>query len=205
MKEYKVRLSSIMPDRDLISKKVGRDFIGEAESVLLNLSKIEARGMFIIIDPSEPAFHYGAKVKPAFSKAEKIALFLTTLGEDSKAIIDSYRDDILAYFMADYLASEFADGMAGYMYERIKEYANDSGWGCSNRYSPGYCGWNVKEQGLLFGFFPHNPCGIRLTKSFLMDPVKSVSGAVALGREVLFQEYGCRECDDIYCLYKSKL
>ncbi|MFA6334872.1 MAG: vitamin B12 dependent-methionine synthase activation domain-containing protein [Bacteroidales bacterium] len=205
MFEYKVSLSSIMPDKGEIAQKVGHDFVEEADKVLMRLSSIEAKGAFIIIDPSESGFHYGAKVKSAFSKAERVALFVASLGETSKRIINFYREDPLAYYMADFLASEFAEAMAGYMYGRIKEYALNFDWGCSNRYSPGYCGWSVKEQGILFGFFPKNSCGVRLSESFLMDPVKSVSGAIALGREVRYQEYGCKMCEEKNCLYKSKL
>ncbi|MCK7538940.1 MAG: hypothetical protein MZV63_52410 [Marinilabiliales bacterium] len=46
----------------------------------------------------------------------------------------------------------------------------------TNRFSPGYCGWDVAEQHKLFSFFKDNFCGITLTESALMNPVKSVSG-----------------------------
>lgn len=202
--EFRVSLASIILNREKIKKKLGADFMEEADRVRVKLSSIEAAGAFVTIDPAESVFQYGAIVGSAFLKAEKIALFVTTLGMESKRIINSYLEDPLTYYIADFLASEFAEGMSAYMYQRIKEYADRLGFVCSNRYSPGYCGWNVGEQGHLFRYFPENPCGIGLTDSFLMDPVKSVSGAVALGHEVKYEEYGCSECDEKNCLYKSK-
>ncbi|EKD31769.1 MAG: hypothetical protein ACD_77C00254G0001 [uncultured bacterium] len=105
--------------------------------------------------------------------------------------------------MLDFLASQYADAVADYMSERINEYAIRASMGVSNRYSPGYCGWNVREQKMLFDFFPAKHCGITLTESCLMDPVKSVSGALAIGKDVIFKEYGCNSCNVKNCIHKS--
>lgn len=203
--EYKVKLSSIKLDKEGIGKKIGCDFVGEADSLLHHFANVEAKGAFLIIEPSESNFCFGKKVDSVFLKAQKIALFLTSLGDTSLSIINSSKADPLAYYLSDFLASQYADLMAEYMHDRVKDYATSASYCFSNRYSPGYCGWNVREQKKLFGFFPENPCGIRLTESFLMDPVKSVSGAVALGSDVIYQDYGCKMCKEINCLYKSKL
>ncbi len=202
--EYSVRLSTILPDREGIASHIGKEFINHTDELLVQLSAIEAKGAFTVIQTEESDFSFGRQIAPIFARAEKIALFIATLGEESKEIIASKKSDILEYYLVDFLASQFAEEMAGYMHERIKKYADESLIGYSNRYSPGYCGWNVKEQVKLFGFFSKNRCGIRLTDSCLMDPVKSVSGAVALGKMVKYQEYGCKKCGEKNCLYKSK-
>ena len=41
----------------------------------------------------------------------------------------------------------------------------------TNRFSPGYCGWHVNEQKLLFSLLPDNVCGITLNSSALMYPI----------------------------------
>jgi hypothetical protein len=64
----------------------------------------------------------------------------------------------------------------------------------TNRFSPGYCGWNVKDQFTLFSFFPEKFCGIELTDSALMVPVKSVSGIIGLGENVQKKAYPCDVC-----------
>ena len=48
-------------------------------------------------------------------------------------------------------------------------------------YSPGYCGWHVSGQGRLFGALCPEEIGIRLNASFLMQPLKSVSGVLVAG------------------------
>jgi cobalamin-dependent methionine synthase I len=78
-----------------------------------------------------------------------------------------------------------------------------SGNRITNRYSPGYCGWQVVEQHKLFQLIPDNFCGIRLTESALMDPVKSVSGIIGIGEKVKINPYTCRMCDMPDCVYRK--
>ena len=70
-------------------------------------------------------------------------------------------------------------------------------------YSPGYCGWRVTEQHLLFGMLPDRPCGIELTESSLMYPIKSVSGIIGIGSRVERKPYGCAICRNTAC-YKRR-
>ncbi len=74
----------------------------------------------------------------------------------------------------------------------------------TNRYSPGYCGWSVAEQGMLFSFLPKNFCDIRLTESSLMIPLKSVSGIIGIGKELRRKGYKCDFCDIANCLRSNK-
>ncbi|MFR2061496.1 MAG: vitamin B12 dependent-methionine synthase activation domain-containing protein [Alistipes sp.] len=71
-------------------------------------------------------------------------------------------------------------------------------------YSPGYCGWRVTEQHLLFGMLPDRPCGIELTESSLMYPIKSVSGIIGIGSRVERKPYGCTICRNTAC-YKRRI
>jgi hypothetical protein len=48
-------------------------------------------------------------------------------------------------------------------------------------YSPGYCGWHISAQRALFGFLRPEQIGITLRESFLMEPLKSISGALIAG------------------------
>ena len=203
--QYNVKISELKRDLNEIEISIINDFPDQIELLSNLLKPISAKGEFTIIVIGDASFYFGSKIKPIFSKAEKIVLFVSTLGEESKQIIDSYKTDPFAYYVIDFLASQYADAMADFMHQRVKEYATGISMGFSNRYSPGYCGWNVREQEKLFGYFRKNPCGISLNDSFLMSPIKSVSGAVAIGNGVKYLEYGCDKCKEISCLYKSKL
>ncbi len=75
----------------------------------------------------------------------------------------------------------------------------------TNRFSPGYCGWHVREQQLLFSIFPlDHPCGVHLTNSSLMLPIKSVSGVIGIGENVKKLEYTCGLCNFAKCYKRRK-
>ena len=60
------------------------------------------------------------------------------------------------------------------------------------------------QQKKLFPLFPSaEPCGIRLTDSSLMLPIKSVSGVIGLGEDVRKLEYTCGLCTYDRC-YRRK-
>ena len=77
--------------------------------------------------------------------------------------------------------------------------------GCNitNRYSPGYCGWDVAQQKELFSLFTSVFDFVRLGDSCLMNPIKSVSGIIGIGKDVKYNNYTCRICDSHNCLYKN--
>jgi hypothetical protein len=85
----------------------------------------------------------------------------------------------------------------------LEKNMRDSGKKITNRYSPGYCGWDVTEQHKLFQLMPENYCGIKLTPSALMDPVKSISGIIGIGENVKNNPYTCRLCNQNDCVYRG--
>jgi hypothetical protein len=62
----------------------------------------------------------------------------------------------------------------------------------------------VADQHKLFSFFPENCCGVSLTESALMHPIKSVSGIIGLGKEVRYREYTCNLCGLAECFYRNR-
>ena len=71
------------------------------------------------------------------------------------------------------------------------------------RYSPGYCGWHVSGQRALFDELKPGDIGLGLTDSFVMDPVKSVSGVIVVGAPGIHHfkpDFDfCRACTDRTC------
>ncbi len=72
----------------------------------------------------------------------------------------------------------------------------------TNRYSPGYCNWPLKDQRPLFAFVGENPTGIALSESCLMHPIKSVSGVIGIGTKARRRAYGCVICQNKTCIYR---
>lgn len=130
-----------------------------------------------------------------------LAVFAATVGRPFDDWIREHfdRNDLVGGFVIDSLGSVIAEAAADWIERRIIGAASDRGLWCTNRFSPGYCGWPVDEQHDLFSFLPAGFCGIALTPTALMVPMKSVSGVIGVGSDVERKEYACRICDDEDC------
>ncbi|WP_291125402.1 vitamin B12 dependent-methionine synthase activation domain-containing protein [Dysgonomonas sp. UBA7698] len=157
----------------------------------------------IIID--DVNFKTGKVIASYLDKAEAIAFFIATAGlEFDNWLKDLHRqNDVWNMFLADAIGSEIAEATARAVSKELEKFAKSRNQNISNSYSPGYCGWIVKEQQKLFSLFPTEPCGVKLTDSSLMLPIKSVSGIIALGTQQEKKIYGCDICNMKSC-YKKR-
>ena len=137
--------------------------------------------------------------------SEQIAVFVCTAGEQisqwSKQMIPV---DPLKGFIADILGSVVVETAIDRIQKTLSEDMEQAGLKITNRYSPGYCGWFVAEQQKLFSILPKDICGIHLTDSSLMIPIKSVSGFIGIGAKVHFNPYTCQLCEAIHCVYRHR-
>ena len=153
-----------------------------------------------------PSFEIGNIIERQLRGSEAYTLFICTSGAEYEAYQQRLKaeDDMVRVFIADALGSVIAEKTADQMELAVQENINKLGWHHTNRFSPGYCGWHVSQQQLLFPLFEGNTCGVTLTDSSLMVPIKSVSGIMGIGKEVRKLEYTCGLCDFEKC-YKRKL
>ena len=158
----------------------------------------------IIIDSIE--FHTEKIIAHSLKGISEASLFVGTVGNELSVWMKEKQrqNDFLVEFIVDLIGSEIAESIAEWTYNKINSEAIVRGMKCSNRYSPGYCGWDVQEQKKLFNYFPKNFCNISLTKSALMNPLKSVSGIVGIGANISYEEYPCETCRVQYCYKNSK-
>jgi hypothetical protein len=137
-------------------------------------------------------------------KSESAAIFLCTAGEEigkmSRWAMKS--GDLLEGYIYDVVGSEIVEAAVDLMQNDLEKSIASSGNKITNRFSPGYCGWDVSEQQKLFQLLPGTYCGIRLTDSSLMDPEKSVSGIIGIGKNVRHLPYTCNICDMKDCIYR---
>jgi len=192
------------------------ELIREVSQELIHLG--EARAEYIIFDQvrcdrvSKTVEVEGVvfNVKPIiFSQvkaAAAAALFICTAGQEVgvRSRRSMSEGDLLRGYVYDVIGSEIAENAAERMQDSLRAAAAATGMNITNRFSPGYCGWDVAEQHKLFSFFPDNWCGITLTDSALMNPVKSVSGIIGIGRDVRYAPYQCHRCDDKNCIYRGR-
>ena len=152
-----------------------------------------------------PDFSIGKIIEHQLKSAEAYALFICTAGTEYEEYQKRLKEegDMVRVFIADALGSVVAEKTADCMEKALQESIDKLGWNHTNRFSPGYCGWHVSEQQLLFPLFGGDTCGVSLTESSLMMPIKSVSGIIGLGPQVRHLDYTCGLCDFKQC-YKRK-
>ncbi len=124
-----------------------------------------------------------------FAQADRLALFAVTLGEAiGGGIKECFESkDFAVGAMLDSAASAATDKLAEVAERRFREKHLRGGQAAAGagvlRYSPGYCGWHVSGQKKLFEFLQPGRIGIALRDSYLMEPLKSVSGVIIAGRK----------------------
>jgi hypothetical protein len=177
---------------------------------------IKASGGYRIVDDIEwlesgirvkdTLFETGKIIAKPFRKAEKMVVFACTAGPGVREAYNTFmaEGDALKAFITDMLGTVAVEKAMDNIHEQLRDSLKPDGLHCSNRYSPGYCGWSVEEQQKLWQFLPENYCGIRLTESSLMLPIKSVSGIIAVGAEVRKNPYSCAICSLDQCIYRRR-
>jgi hypothetical protein len=139
-------------------------------------------------------------------ESEGVVIFVCTLGSKYDDWCRQFKEDdeMLQIFAADVLGSELVESATDILESIIRNDISKKNFKCSNRYSPGYCDWNVVEQHKLFSLLPDNFCNIKLTKSALMIPIKSVSGIIGFGSSMKKAEYTCKICTMENCYMRQR-
>jgi len=179
--------------------------IRETEAVADEVSRwLKARFCYFVTR-DRGDFQLGRIIERQLAGAEAYAFFVCTAGTEYEAYQQrlTQEGDMVRLFIADALGSVIAERCADLMEQSLQESVDKLQWHHTNRFSPGYCGWHVSQQQRLFPLFGGHTCGITLTDSSLMVPIKSVSGIVGLGRNVRRLDYTCGLCNFEKC-YKRK-
>lgn len=161
-----------------------------------------------ILTVGDTVFSIGKTIARQLRGSEAFAFFAATAGNEFETFQHTLQqeDDMVKVYIADSLGSIIAEKAADCMETALADFIEEKGWKHTNRYSPGYCGWHVSEQQKLFSLFPvAAPCGIQLTDSSLMIPIKSVSGVIGIGSNVRKLDYTCGLCTYENCFRKKTL
>jgi hypothetical protein len=185
-------------------KEVGSIVRIKAEYAVFDAVKFNDPDKSVRID--DVVFDLKKIVFGQIKRADAIAIFLCTAGREigDRSRIAMKEGDLLTGYIYDVIGSEIVEAASDLVQADLEHEMLMVGRKITNRYSPGYCGWNVEEQHKLFSFFTDNYCGISLTPSALMDPVKSVSGFIGIGEHVRYNPYTCRLCDMKDCIYRNR-
>ncbi len=164
---------------------------------------ISFRKNILIIDNTE--FNLGPIIYRDLKNVKDIIIFVCTIGKEIEDYVTTLvsAGDTISAFILDRIASELVELTADMLEVKIQNDLNEINFNLTNRYSPGYCGWSVSEQQKLFSLLPESFCGIHLTESSLMLPIKSVSGIYGADLNLIKKDYHCEICDDEFC-YRRK-
>jgi hypothetical protein len=171
----------------------------------LIMDQVEIRDKsHILVDGLE--FHPTRAIAHQVRASEKLAFFMITAGDGitTWSQKELTRGDPMAGYIIDLIGSEIVVAALDRMQDDLAGKMKSAGFNITNRYSPGDCGWPVTDQQKLFSFFPENFCGISLSESSLMHPIKSVSGIIGIGKDVRKTAYACDLCEMEACLYRYR-
>ncbi|MBN1559414.1 5-methyltetrahydrofolate--homocysteine methyltransferase [candidate division KSB1 bacterium] len=170
-----------------------------------HISEIEWRETDLCLGRDKMALATGKIIADELQRAESVALFACTIGTGletwSKRLMND--GDFFAGYLVDAVASLTVESAMQKIQDYLEREQQDKGLRISNCYSPGNCGWPVTEQHKLFSLLPDNFCGITLTDSSLMLPIKSVSGIIGIG-PAMRKVNTCQFCDMKRCVYRRR-
>ena len=169
---------------------------------LFELEALEADGIRI----GGQYFRTGPIISRQLEGAEQAAVMVCTIGaapEARSAQMIKEKEPVLG-FIADTAASVLAEQAAETVHQHLALKLAAEGLGVTNRFSPGYCGWDVQEQHKLFRLLPEAFCCVRLQGSAFMQPRKSISAIIGIGRGLQRAAYACAACADAQCTYRKK-
>ncbi len=149
-------------------------------------------------------FEVGVQVCGYLKEATEAALFLCTAGAlfSDEAHALNAQGEFLEAYIIDAIGSLTVERAMDKIHKALEEEQAARGMKITNRYSPGYCTWPLKDPRPLFAFVGENPTGIALSESCLMHPIKSVSGVIGIGTKARRRAYGCVICQNKTCIYR---
>jgi hypothetical protein len=181
-----------MPSKNAIPENV-KQLLKKAKEIFLERSQ----PVFLFAEITVPEFetvYFGEgqneKITPVdqiFKKADSLALFTLTIGEKISSEIEKLfkTSEFALGGVLDAVASagtdKTADCMESHYFKLLKKKGKVKPKAVIARYSPGYCGWHMSGQKKLFEFLHPQDIGITLLDSYLMRPLKSISGVMVVG------------------------
>lgn len=225
-KIFEIKVNDIKLDRDAVLKTQGISTDRELSQKVGTLFNRAIRLFFefshpkgIISEISIPEFEVvylgeglNEKRTPLdeiFRKSNNLALFAVTVGEKLwQKINELFKSNEFALgSILDSVASEGTEKVADIVENHFSELLAKSDEITSStgilRYSPGYCGWHMSGQKKLFEFLHPEDIGVTLLDSYLMKPLKSVSGVIVIGEKEIhnfIDSYAfCSQCKTHFC------
>ena len=148
----------------------------------------------------------GEDIRKVIEKSEKVVLIAATLGiyVDKlirKAQITDMAQAVVIDAMASVAIEQFMDKIE---LELSKRY---SGYYFTNRFSPGYGDYPLEKQKEIIKLLnTEKKLGLNLTESLMLNPTKSVTAVIGMGKEEIKEKSSCTSkcsrCKNKNCPYR---
>ena len=160
---------------------------------------------FTEIPKDSPALG-GEDIRKVIEKSEKVVLIAATLGIYVDKLIRKWQiTDMAQAVVIDSMASvaieQFMDKIE---LELSKRY---SGYYFTNRFSPGYGDYPLEKQKEIIKLLnTEKKLGLNLTESLMLNPTKSVTAVIGMGKEEIKEKSSCTSkcsrCKNKNCPYR---
>ncbi len=217
IKTVKILDNVLIGLREILEKRIMKKYSGQANSSLMKALDKTIEEVFYL---SSPVFQFsiynaahitqdslqlensvaftGKNLGFALNGAEYTGVFLVTLGSPVSDRITKYGEESIVHgYLLDEVASELIELCADYVHIYLYLTSVQNKKTVSQRYSPGYCGWDISQQKEIFSVLKSSEINVELTPRFLMIPQKSISAILGIGdKEKLGNPNICIICED---------
>lgn len=192
-------------NRTKISKSFRRKIVTFNDNVIPSLKpKISYKtyriaatnGQSVILENS--AVFSSPKLAKTMRASREVVCFLATAGPELDAEISriTAQGRVSSAYVLDVMGSILVERVVNGFQEEARKKLRIKGKEVTLRFSPGYCDWPLTQQKELFGLLDAQDLGVKLSRSCLMTPRKSISGVFGIYSldEASEQYIPCREC-----------
>jgi hypothetical protein len=142
----------------------------------------------------------------AWGEVTEVAGAIVTIGAGLEARVADLWEarELPLAAMLDSVGSGAVESLAEHVNDLLCQQGITRGVRVTNRISPGYGGWDVSEQPLLFRLVNGQPIGVELNAACFMTPEKTITLLVGAGPDARVDHYfsQCARCWMASCAYR---
>ena len=105
----------------------------------------------------------------------------------------------------DAVGTVAVEGFSREVRKLARQEVKEQGFKTSRHFSPGYGGWEVSQQEIIFKSISAYNIGVSLSEGYMMLPQKSLSWIIGVGKEMIIsseEDNNCGNCQYKSCNYK---
>jgi len=172
---------------------------------LIKITCLTSKGRINLED--ELVFRFSKSVNNQLEGASHLLVGVVTIGDFlEKKVSELFSQGEYPRVLAlDAVGTVAVEDFSREVRKLARQEVKEQGFKTSRHFSPGYGGWEVSQQEIIFKSIPADNIGVRLTKGYMMLPQKSLSWIIGAGKEMIIfseEDNNCGNCQFKCCNYK---